>query len=152
ANAFEFNYQPNASSVTALAHLGAARMTVCILRGSTLLLAKDLALKPARLSEREGSLSDRIAGQLERVFESMDQIAGERPLQPRSRDIECLMLSGGASRLRGLDAVLRERIGLPFQEMDPFRRIEFTASVSPLVPDHANCMLVAVGLALRGHF
>src|SRR5262249_4775776 len=71
ANAFEFNYQPGVSAVTALAHLGAAWMTVCILRGSTLLLAKDLSLEPAPFREKEWSLSDRIAALLEGILESL---------------------------------------------------------------------------------
>ena len=152
ANAYEFNYEPAPSDVVALIHVGAAWMTVCVIRGSTPLLAQDLPLAPTEFTEEEWNLTDRIAVQLERVFEFMDEIADEHPLEPHSRQIRRLLLSGGGARLQGLDSVLRDRIQLPFQEMDPFRKIEFEGSgaLSRLVQTHAHCMPVAVGLALRG--
>ncbi|HYM12051.1 MAG TPA: pilus assembly protein PilM [Bryobacterales bacterium] len=151
-NAFEVNYEPAPTDVTALVHLGAALMTVCVVRGSTPLLAKDLSLAPSQFSEEEWSTTDRIAVQLERVFELMDESADEHPLEPRSSQIQRLLLSGGNARLRGLREVLEERIHLPHEEMNPFRRIEFEGSdaLARLVWDHAHCMPVAVGLALRG--
>ena len=152
ANAFQVNYDPSPTQITALLHLGAAAMTVVIVRGATPLVARDLSLAPAQFTEEEWSLTDRIAVQLERVFELMDELADEHPLEPRPHQIERLLLSGGGARLRGLDEVLKNRIELPFEEMNPFRKIEFDSSdtLSRLVWEHVHCMPVAVGLALRG--
>lgn len=152
ANAFEVNYEPAPADVTALVHLGAALMTVCVVRGSTPLIARDVSLAPSQLSEEEWSATDRVVAQLERVFELMNKSADEHPLEPRSSQIQRLLLSGGGARLRGLGEVLDERIRLPHEEMNPFRRIEFEGgdALARLVWDHAHCMPVAVGLALRG--
>jgi type IV pilus assembly protein PilM len=152
ANVFEFNYQPVSNEITALLHLGAATLTVCILRGATPLLVRDLTLegdKPWR--EQEGS-TERVAVEVERAFEQMDEIADDHPLEPRSRQISRLLLSGGGIRLRGLEQTLRTRLHLPMEELNPFHRIDFTGtdSLSRLVWDHVHCMPVAVGLALRG--
>ena len=148
ANAFQVNYRPAPSEVTALVHLGAAWMTLCIVRGSIPIVTKDLPLAPSRYAPAP---LDRIAVELERLLESMDEIADEHPLEPRSSQIKRLMLSGGGARMRGLDEVLRDRIGLPFEEMNPFLNIQpkNSDSINRLVTDHLHCMTVAVGLALR---
>ena len=136
----------------ALLHLGAATLTLSIVRGSTPVLAQDLPLSRSQLTVEEMSLTDRIAVHLERLFEQMDEIADDHPLEPRSSQIQRLLLSGGGARLKGLPQVLKSRIRLPFEEMNPFRRIEFESpeALSLLVWDEAHTMPVAVGLALRG--
>ena len=154
ANAFEVNYQPKPLAVSALVDIGASGMTVCIVRGSTPLLAEHLPLAAMRLSlgVEESNPAERIVIELERLFERMDEIAEEHPLDPGSKQIERLVLSGGASRTAGLAGLLRERIGLPFEEFNPFRKIEIAApeAMGHQVWDHAHCMAIAVGLALRG--
>ena len=54
--------------------------------------------------------------------------------------------------MRGLDELLRARINVPIEELNPFLRIEYagTDSLARVVWDHAHCMPVAVGLALQG--
>ena len=152
ANAFQVNDDPSPTQITTLLHLGAATMTVVIVRGATPLVTRDLSLAPSQFAEEEWSLTDRVVVQLERVFETMDEIADEHPLEPRSHEIERLLLSGGAARVLGLQEALKNRIELPFEEMNPFRKIELDSSdaLSRLVWDHVHCMPVAVGLALRG--
>jgi len=151
ANVFELNYQPQPAEITVLLHLGAATMTACILRGSTPLLVRDVSLAPLGASEQEWPRIDRVAVELERVLEWMDEIADEHPLEPRSTQIQRLMLSGGGARLKGLDQVLRARFNRPLEELNPFRRILFKngAALSRLVLEQAHCLPVAVGLALR---
>jgi Tfp pilus assembly PilM family ATPase len=151
-NAYAYNYEPQSTEIIGLLHLGASAMTVCIVRGSTPVLAKELSLARTQLNNEEWSLTDRIAVNLERVFELMDEVADEHPLEPRSSQIQRLLTSGGAAHARGLGEMLRNRIRLPFGELNPFHRIEFDGSngLSRLVWDHAHCMPVAVGLALRG--
>ncbi|MBI3694781.1 MAG: pilus assembly protein PilM [Acidobacteria bacterium] len=152
ANAYELNYEPAPADLVTLLHLGAAGMTVCIVRGATPVLAKDLPLSGIQQASEELTLTDRIGIHLEKVFEQMDEIADERPLEPRSSQIQKLLLSGGGARLKGLAPMLKSRIRLPFEEMNPFRKIEFESpeALSLLVWDEAHAMPVAVGLALRG--
>lgn len=150
-NAYAFNYEPGPSEIVALAHLGASWMTVCIVRGSIPLLAKDLWLGSSRYTEEEQGLTERIVVHLERVFEWVDDIADEYPLEPRSSAIRRLLLSGGVVHLQGLQEALRKRMRLPIEEMNPFRTIEFEGSggSSSVAWKQAHLMPVAVGLALR---
>ncbi len=152
SNAFEFNYEPAPEQIAALIDIGTTSATVCILRGATPLLARELSLARGQLSEQEWGLADRVAVQLERVLIEMDEIADDRPMEPRSGQIEKLWLSGGGARIAGLEETLFERFRLPMEEMNPFRRLEWlgTDALARLVTDHAHCMGVAVGLALRG--
>jgi len=151
ANTLEFNHRPAASEISVLLHLGAAAMSVVILRGSVPLLAQEFPLVPPASSDETWNPAQRVAVQLERMFEQMDEIADEHPLEPGSRQIQRIWLSGGGSRMRGLEEVLRDRIKLPLQEINPFRKIEFRSAeaLDRVVWDHAHCMTVAVGLALR---
>jgi type IV pilus assembly protein PilM len=152
SNVFEFNYEPPGSEISALLDLGATTVTVCVVRGATPLLARHLRLACTPLTEQEWSLADRIAAQVERVFEQMDEVAEESPLEPGSGDVARLWLSGGAARLDGLEPVLRSRFRLPIEEIDPFRKIE-VADAGPIrrvLEDHRQRLAVAVGLALRG--
>jgi len=151
ANAFQFNYDPEPGEISALLHLGADMMTICIVRGSTPLLSRDLPLAPPLYSDENWNLSERVAVQLERVFEMLDEIADEHPLEPGSSKISRIWLSGGGTRLRGLEEVLRDRIRLPFEEMNPFRNIQFDSASEggQAVLGYGHCMAVAVGLALR---
>ena len=152
ANAFQTSYEPLLSEIAVLVHLGTGTMTVVIVRGSTPILAQDFSLVQAQFSEEEYSLTDRIAVQLERMFERMDEIADERPLEPRSRQIARLLISGGGARLPGLEKMLRTRVKLPFEELNPFRKIEFRSvdALGRLVLEYMPSMTVAVGLAMRG--
>lgn len=147
ANAFEFCCQPPPEELAVLLHVGAATMTACIVRGAAPLAARDVAFSLPAMGG-----PDRIAVELERMLEQLDDAADERPLQPRSSQLARLWLSGGGSRLPGLLATLSSRFRLPIEEMNPFSRIEFGAAdkLSRLIRDHAHCMTLAVGLALRG--
>ncbi len=152
ANSLEFNYAPEKSAIAALLHVGAATMTVCIVCGSAPIVARDLSLSHGGLTGEEWPLVDRVAVQLERVFEELDDLADEQPLEPRSSSIGRIWLSGGAARVPGFHEALRRRFGLPVEEMNPFRKMEFddSGATGRLVRDHSHCMSVAVGLALRG--
>jgi type IV pilus assembly protein PilM len=68
----------------------------------------------------------------------------------RSRDIDEVYLSGGASRTEGLREYLQDRLRVQVQFLNPFKQIltqgrQFSSSLlNELAPDFA----VAVGLAL----
>ena len=152
ANIFEINYQPASNEITALLHLGAATMTVCILRGPTPLVVRDITLETTQPWREQAGSAERVAVELERLLEQMDEIADDHPLEPRSKQVSRIMLSGGGIRLRGLEEVLRTRLRMPLEELNPFKSIEFAGSdaLGRLVWDHVHCMPVAAGLAMRG--
>jgi len=153
-NAFERNYLPKPEAVTALIDIGASGMTVCVVRGSTPLVAEyfPLAARSLALRMEDADPASRIVLELEKLFKRMDEKADGHPLDPRSKQVERLLLSGGGSRTSGLAVLLRDRLGIPFEEMNPFRKIEFDSSkaMSRVVWDHSYCMVIALGLALRG--
>jgi type IV pilus assembly protein PilM len=152
ANIFEINYQPASNEITALLHLGAGTMTVCILRGPTPLVVRDITLETTQPWREQAGSAERVAVELERLLEQMDEIADDHPLEPRSKQVSRIMLSGGGIRLRGLEEVLRTRLRMPLEELNPFKSIEFAGSdaLGRLVWDHVHCMPVAAGLAMRG--
>ncbi len=152
ANVFEINYQPASNEITALLHLGAATMTVCILRGATPLVVRDVTLDTTQPWREQAGSAERVVVEFERVLEQLDEIADDHPLEPRSKQVSRIMLSGGGIRLRGLEDVLRARLRMPLEELNPFRNIEFAGSdaLGRLVWDHVHCMPVACGLAMRG--
>ncbi len=152
ANAFEVNYEPVPSDVNLLVHLGAALLTVVVLRGTTPVLARDLELATTPLMPERAQVAERAAQEIASTLETLDRLAEDRPLEPRAPQIQRLLLSGGACRMRGLEQLLRSRFRFPIEELDPFRKIEFQTldALGRLVRDHVHCMAVAVGLALRG--
>ena len=150
-NAFQANYEPAPDEVTALVHVGNATLTLVIVRGSAPLLARDIVLGPAPASPGQAPLAERVVVEVERLFERLDEIADDHPLEPRSGKIQRLLLSGGAAHTAGLAALLRQRVPVPFEDLNPFRKIDFQdqSPASRPVSDHLLCMPVAVGLALR---
>jgi type IV pilus assembly protein PilM len=148
-NAFQVNYDPAPDEITALVHVGNALLTLVIVRGSALLLARDILLPPAAPSQ--APLAERVVVEVERLLERLDEIADDHPLEPRSGKIQRLLLSGGAAHAPGLADLLRQRVRIPFEDLNPFRKIDFQdqSPASRPVWDHLLCMPVAVGLALR---
>jgi hypothetical protein len=137
--------------VTALVHSGASTVTLVILRGSVPLLARDIPLEALAVAREQIPCAQRVEVEIERIFERLDEIADDHPLEPRSNHVKRVFLSGGGAKAQGLEEVLQARIRLPFEVMNPFRKLDFQDH-SPdgrLVWDHLHCMPVAVGLALR---
>jgi type IV pilus assembly protein PilM len=150
-NVFQVNYEPAPTEVTALVHAGASTLSVVIVRGSAPVLARDVLLASSAMSPAVPSAPERVVVELERTFERLDETADDHPLEPRSSQIQRILLSGGAARTRGLEEMLRSRIKLPFEAMNPFRNVDFQngSGSHRLVWDHLHCMPIAVGLALR---
>ncbi|MEJ7713855.1 MAG: pilus assembly protein PilM [Pyrinomonadaceae bacterium] len=69
-----------------------------------------------------------------------------------SPPVEKILITGGGSKLRDLEAYLSERLELPVERFDPFRQIK--VDNRRFDPDYMREvmpeMAVAVGLALRG--
>lgn len=64
--------------------------------------------------------------------------------------IDGIFLSGGASKMKGLDKYYSKSIGMPVTIGNPWRRIVFEDNVKPIVEELGTSFSVALGLALRG--
>ncbi len=69
----------------------------------------------------------------------------------RGGDIDRIILAGGASKLKGLSAFLKESLGLECDEYDPMRRLNITAKkIAPgFLEEHRQDFVVAVGNGLH---
>ena len=64
--------------------------------------------------------------------------------------IDGVFLSGGTSRMKGLDEYFSRSLGLPVTLGNPWRRISSDDEVKPLIKELGSSFSVALGLALRG--
>ena len=65
--------------------------------------------------------------------------------------IQKLYIAGGSARVYGLADILKQELGIPVEELNPFRKIKFDRSgaAADLVTANGPRLAVAVGLALR---
>jgi type IV pilus assembly protein PilM len=179
-NCYEVNYQPTPSQTVALLNIGAATMNINILHGVTsvftrdvsvggnqytALLQKELGLTyeqaeavkrgaaiPEELEQRDiepvlEAVSDMLALEIQKTFDFYRATAEEG-----DAGVQKILISGGGSKLSGLQEYLSQRFELPVEPLNPFLRIKvdpkrFDADyMREVVPE----MAVAVGLALRG--
>lgn len=89
------------------------------------------------------SASDEIYGEIYRSFEYYRSSIGEE-------EINKIVLSGGASLIKGFPENMAERIGIPVEVIDPFRNIKVSERLDKsYIKDIAPIATIAVGLALR---
>jgi type IV pilus assembly protein PilM len=71
--------------------------------------------------------------------------------QSRGLTVGRLVLGGGSSRLKGLDAFIQSELKLPVEIIDPLRRIPVTGRDinASLLRDNNHMLSVGIGLALR---
>jgi len=63
--------------------------------------------------------------------------------------VQEIFLSGGGSRLKGLDKFMEQRLGFKVTFLDPFKRIEITAKKIDEIRTNRQVFGIAFGLALR---
>jgi type IV pilus assembly protein PilM len=175
-NAYEFNYEPTEESCVALLNLGASVMNINIVKGRSPLFTRDVSIGgnqytdslqkelDLRFEEAEHvkvgdavpgvsedarvpilkSVSEIIVLEIQKTFDFFRATAG-------GDHIDKLLMAGGSARVFGLADVLKQELGIPVEELNPFRRIKFerAGESADLVTANGPRMAVAVGLALR---
>lgn len=68
---------------------------------------------------------------------------------PSARKIERVILSGGGANLLGIEKFVSGRLEIPAVKAAPFSRVEYPATVEPLVGELNPMMSIALGLTLR---
>ena len=173
-NAFEMNYDANPEEVFALVNIGANMMNINVIKGGVSLFNRDVqmggALYTEEIQKKLGTSTeeaDRMkvsagAGSSESLLEAIGKINDTIALEiRRSLDfynssalegkISGLYLTGGGAKTMNLAQTIGERLSLPVEIVNPFRKIkwdekkfepDFVSEISPI-------MCVAVGLAAR---
>jgi type IV pilus assembly protein PilM len=175
-NCYEMNNDVSESRVLALVNIGASVTNVNVLSGTNSMFWRDITFGGNQYTDaiqRELSLSFEQAEELKRgksvgdntiqqvipILNSVSEdFAGELrktldffTATSGAERVDEIVLAGGGSGVLNLDAILRDKFGIPVTILDPFRRI--TVDESEFNPEElaeiAPSMAVAVGLAMR---
>jgi len=175
-NVYEYNYEPGPDVTVALLNLGASVMNINIVRGHTPLFTRDVSVggnqytdslqKELDLGFDEAetlktgvtlpgisdearmpvikSVSEIIVLEIQRTFDFFRATAGGEQIQK-------LYLAGGSARVYGLADLMKQEMGIPVEQLNPFRRIHApeAGSIGETVSVQGPRLSVAVGLALR---
>lgn len=175
-NAYEVNYGLNTQKTTALVNTGASVTNINVVAHGTTVFWRDISFAGNQFTEalqreynlafeqaerlKKGETVDRysladarpvldsvsaeMGNELQKTFDFYSATSSEGP-------IEEIVLSGGCALTPNLEQVLRERLGMPTEIMNPLRRIQrregdfeadWLKTMSPR-------LAVAVGLAVR---
>ena len=180
-NCYEVNYEPTDDEVVTLLNIGASTMNVNIVKGTRSLFTRDITVGGSQFTDvlqRSLGLNFQQAEALKRGVTDGVDAADEKSIEPLMNNVteivameiqktfdfyrattddtetqvQKILISGGGSKLVGLADELSQRLELPVEVLDPFRKI----NVDPkkFDPDYMNEivpeMAVAVGLAVRG--
>jgi len=175
-NQYEINYTPEPERYEALVDIGAETMCINVIKDGASVFTRDASIginQFHRTIQREMFLdfsqSEALMNGVEVEGRTKDEIIPYRDgfyeellaeIQ-RSFDyfrataeegmVSSIYLSGGGSMLENFTDFLTERLGIPVQQIDPFRNVqinlkrfdrEYITSIAPL-------MAVGIGLALR---
>ncbi|MEO6488252.1 MAG: type IV pilus assembly protein PilM [Thermoanaerobaculia bacterium] len=175
-NAYEMNHDVDEGKVIGLVNIGASVTNVNILSGSNSLFWRDITFGGNQYTDaiqRELSLSFEQAEELKRgrpqgdhtiqqiipILNSVSEdFAGELrktldffTATSGAERVDEIVLAGGGSGVLNLDAILRDKFGIPVTILDPFRRV--SVDESQFNPEElaeiAPSMAIAVGLAIR---
>jgi type IV pilus assembly protein PilM len=175
-NAYEMNHDVDEGKVIGLVNIGASVTNVNVLSGSNSLFWRDITFGGNQYTDaiqRELSLSFEQAEELKRgrpqgdhtiqqvipILNSVSEdFAGELrktldffTATSGAERVDEIVLAGGGSGVLNLDAILRDKFGIPVTILDPFRRV--TVDEGEFNPEElaeiAPSMAIAVGLAIR---
>jgi len=175
-NCYEINYDLDPHKVVALVNMGAGVTNINVLARGATVFWRDItfggnqftealqrefnlsfeqaeALKQGDRLERYSAadarpvldaVSGEMAAEIQKTFDFFSATASEGP-------VDELVLSGGCALTPNLQEVLREKFGVPTEQMNPFRRVHYKESDfdSGFLETVAPRMAVTVGLAAR---
>ena len=173
-NAYEANYGFEAGRVVVLLNAGASAINVNILAGTQSVFTRDVSMGGNAFTEavqKELSLSFETAEELKKGGHADAALYDDaKPVLRALTDsallevektfdffkataenvwIDCIVVSGGASRVEGFVEALEERFDTTVERFNPFRQITFDKRVDASPDEMAAVAAVAVGLALR---
>jgi type IV pilus assembly protein PilM len=175
-NMFEINYPDEVKNLVALVNIGASIMNINIMKNAIPLFTRDISIGGNQFTEEiqkhfyisyeeaekmkigikedneKKDEIDRIIGKVSNsiaveVQKSLDFYAASSP----EKSITKIYLSGGGAKLKEIDEVIRERVGIDVERINPFKNINYIDKgfESEYIENIAPFAAVAVGLALR---
>ena len=175
-NAYEVGYDLDPLKVVALVNMGASVTNINILARGQTVFWRDISFGGNQFTEalqrefnlafdqaerlKRGENVDRysagdarpvldtvsaeMAGEIQKTFDFFAATSSEGP-------VDELVLSGGCALTPNLEQVLRERFGVPTEQLNPLRRIQYKESDfnAEWLRTIAPMLAVAVGLAVR---
>ena len=178
-NMYEHCYEAGAEEAVALVDIGASVISMNVMVGDVPVFTRDITTGGNQYTEeiqktlglsfeeaerikiggRPGEVSKDVVPQEveEAMREVSETLLGEinRSLDfyratTSAATLDKLVLCGGAARVPGLDRLFQERIEIPVEIADPFRRIEIAPGVDEeQVRELSSAMCAAIGLAMR---
>ncbi len=174
-NMYGINYEIKEGETVALINIGASLTNINILKGGMFAFTRDVSIGGNRYTEsiqkelsisyddaeraKKGeSVEGGVPSALDSVIENISsEIASEitrsfgyfKTASGNER-IDKIMLSGGSSKIKNLSTLLQERLEIPVEIVNPFRKIEIPPEFnSDYIRDIAPIAAVAVGLGIR---
>jgi type IV pilus assembly protein PilM len=173
---YETNYEPqSAGEVIGLIHIGSRYTSINVLSNGLSTFTGDLPLAGEEFTEalhrtlqipNEAAEILKVTGVLDgKPYPDLDALL--RPTAEMlaedikrtlslygavaSEDgIRTIYLSGGSAKVRGLPAVLEEKLGVPVQQVEPFRGFQLEKNIDPAyLTESASQLGIGVGLAIR---
>jgi len=175
ANMFELNYAFE-EGTTALLNIGASVMNINILKDGVSIFTRDITVGGNRYTEalqrdfglsyedaekvKRGeefdaadkeqitgvmsSVTDDIVAETQRSFEFFRSTTG-------SDKVSRVLVSGGCARIGNFTTVLSERLEIPVEVVDPFKKIKIDPKrfETTVIAESSPLCAVAVGLAIR---
>jgi len=173
-NMFEINYAPNADEIIALINIGSHYSLINVMKGGrsaftgdvpvggqqfTDTLVRELGLSEEQAEEAKinGIVQGRNHEEIEGVISSTsDQLLDEVQhalsffgTGSTEEQISAVYLSGGTAQLPGLASAMSQRLHIPVEVSDPFRRINISGRDAEFLRHHASSFAVSAGLASR---
>lgn len=176
SNMYEVNYDIAEKKDVALINIGASKTNINILQGGLPVFTRDSSMgsnyhtealerdlnvsredaerlkkgqsvegvSPEDVQMAINSASDEIYTDIYRSFEYFRSSVSEE-------EISGIVLSGGTALIKGFAEILSQRLGMPVEIADPFKKITINEKLDAAhIREMAPIAAVAVGLALRG--
>ncbi len=175
-NAFEFNYPEEMSKTVSLINIGANIMNINIIESGVSTFWRDTTIGGSQYTEaiqKEMNLSYQQSENLKKGIE-IDGISPDKVIpiinavsetllaeiqrtfefyqtQSNKDSMDKVFLSGGSSKIAGLDQMVSERFGTPVEIFNPFKGVSFNPKdFDPdFLLDIGPTMVIAVGLGMR---
>ncbi|MGE0825016.1 MAG: type IV pilus assembly protein PilM [Candidatus Binatia bacterium] len=173
-NMFELNYGPEPDEIVALINIGAHYSLINVMKGGrsaftgdvpvggqqfTDTLARDLGLGSDQAEDAK--VTGFVTGYNQEDIDRVVSVASEQLLEEiqhalsffgsgaTEEQISTIYLSGGTAQLSGLAANMSQRLHIPVEIIDPFRRISISSQDGEFIHQNASSFAVSVGLATR---